>query len=201
MQAEEAAQLARPASAAARDWRPVAILLGTSALILGATQAPYVNWQPVAAPLDVKPLVIRKDAKGDGRFQSPRSGNRRHRGIDLSAPLQSPVRAIRSGRVVTVGMHHGLGTFIEVDHGRSLHSLYAHLQAATVQPGQRVRQGEQIGAVGKTGNARHRWISPHLHLEVLDHGTPINPQTLGLQIAESPAPDMTLEGADADGGE
>jgi murein DD-endopeptidase MepM/ murein hydrolase activator NlpD len=78
-------------------------------LVLGATlsaaaiELPYVNWHPVVPPVDGRPLLIRQDAKGDGRYLSRRSGDRRHQGIDLSAALDSPVRAIRSGRVVDVG--------------------------------------------------------------------------------------------------
>ena len=60
-----------------------------------------------------------------------------------------------------------------------------------VEPGARVKQGDPIGTVGKTGNARHRGITPHLHLEVLKDGAPINPMTLGLQVVEPPT---TLRG-------
>ena len=64
------------------------------ALTVAAFELPYVNWQDVAAPIESTPLLIRRDAKGDGRFLAPRSGHRRHRGIDLVAELNSPVRAI-----------------------------------------------------------------------------------------------------------
>ena len=153
-------------------------------LAVAAVELPYVNWAPVVPPVDERPVRIREDAKGDGRFLSPRSGHRRHRGIDLVAPLNSPVRAIRSGAVVQVGVHRGLGRFVELEHRHHLHSLYAHLSTVTVQPGRRVRQGDIIGTVGKTGNARHAWITPHVHLEVLKDGEPVNPQLLGLHAVE-----------------
>ena len=148
------------------------------------TELPYVNWHPVASPLEASSLIIRQDAKGDGRFLAPRSGGRRHQGIDLVADLHCPVRAIRSGTVVQVGVHRGLGRFVELEHRQHLHSVYAHLDEVLVEAGARVRQGTQIGTVGKTGNARHRWITPHLHLEVVKDGEPIDPQSLGLPIAE-----------------
>ena len=163
----------------------VGILLGCGAT-LTALELPYVNWRLVVPPIDTRPLVIRQDAKGDGRFQSPRSGNRRHRGTDLVAPIDSPVRALRSGTVVQVGLHRGLGQFVELKHRRGLRSRYAHLQTVRVEGGQRVRQGAVIGTVGKTGNARHAQITSHLHLEVLQDGVPIDPQTLGLAVAETP---------------
>ena len=153
---------------------------------LGVLELPYVNWKAVAAPVDAQPLTIREDAKGDGRFLSLRSGGRVHRGIDVTASIGSPVRAIRSGTVIQVGLHRGLGRYVELEHAGSLHSLYAHLQDVSIEPGTRVKQGDLIGTVGKTGNARHRWITPHLHLEVLKGGVPINPTTLGLQVLEPP---------------
>ena len=155
------------------------------AVTAAAFELPRVNWLPVVPPIDA-PLVIRQDAKGDGRFLAPRSGGRRHRGIDLVAGLDSSVRVIRSGTVVHVGTHRGLGRFVEIEHRGHLRSLYAHLNEVRVEPGARVRQGAILGTVGKTGNARHRWISPHLHLEVLRDGIPIDPSALGLEVVEAP---------------
>ncbi|MBI3321390.1 MAG: M23 family metallopeptidase [Candidatus Omnitrophica bacterium] len=168
-----------------RGARPfwVGVIAGCG-LTLVACELPYVNWRSAVPPLDERPLLIRQDAKGDGHFLSPRSGNRRHRGVDLIGRLGSPVRALRSGTVVQVGFHRGLGTFVELEHRSRLHSVYAHLQEATVEPGMRVRQGAMIGTVGKTGNARHAWISPHLHLEVSKDGAPLDPQVLGLPLAD-----------------
>ena len=173
------------------------VLLGCG-LTIAALELPYLNWRSVVPPVDARPLVIRQDAKGDGRFQSPRSGHRRHQGIDLVAPLDSPVRAVRSGTVLQVGMHRGLGRFIELQHRHGVRTRYAHLQTAGVEPGQRVRQGAVIGAVGKTGNARHAWITPHLHLEVLQDGEPIDPQTLGLDVVD-PAMHLAQSGSDRGG--
>ncbi len=174
---------------------PLRRLLGTvpfwAGLVLGGGLAtavlelPYVNWQPAAAPIDTEPLTIRKDAKGDGSFFASRSGDRRHRGIDLAAPLGSSVRAIRSGSVVEVGLHRGLGRFIDLEHHGGLHSRYAHLNDVQVSVGERVQQGQRIGTVGKTGNARHRWIIPHLHLEVVRDGELVDPASLGLRVVEA----------------
>lgn len=171
-------------SARQNRWRMGRRLAGAALLGVAAWELPYVNWRAAASPLGERPLVIRQDAKGDGRFLSPRSGNRRHRGIDLVADLGSPVHAIRSGRVLEVGTHRGLGRFIVLEHRRHLRSLYAHLKTADVVQGQRVRQGQVIGAVGKTGNARHAWITSHLHLEVMQVKEPINPSALGLVVSE-----------------
>jgi murein DD-endopeptidase MepM/ murein hydrolase activator NlpD len=176
----------------------VGVVLGCGGAV-AALELPYVNWHRIVPPLEARPLVIRADAKGDGRFQSSRSGNRRHQGLDLAAPIGSPVRAVRSGTVVEVGTHRGLGRFIELEHRRGLRSRYAHLQSVTVEPGARIRQGAVIGTVGKTGNARHPRITPHLHLELWDGTQAVDPRALGLQVVEG----HTGEGgsADARGGE
>ena len=185
-------------------WIGLVVGCGVTAAIC---EAPYVNWRRVAAPVDRQPLMIRQDAKGDGRFASPRSGHRRHRGVDVVAPLGSPVRAIRSGTVVQIGVHRGLGRYVELEHRGQLHSLYAHLQQVEVEPGARVRQGQVLGSVGKTGNARHPWITPHLHVEVLKDGAPINPQLLGLRLTDANArtgisvAQEPGEASDASGGE
>ena len=166
-----------------RRW--VGTILLAAAGVAAAFETPYLNWKPVVPPLDAKPLMIRQDAKGDGRFQAPRSGNRKHQGVDLTAELQDPVHAIRSGWVREARFHRGLGWFVELEHRGGLRSLYAHLSEIRVTSGMRVRQGDVIGTVGKTGNARHAWIIPHLHLEVHKDGVPVDPQTLGLQFVDA----------------
>ncbi|GEM_PF-539298 len=173
------------------------LLLG-GGLTAAAFALPYVNWRSAAAPVDERPLMIRHDAKGDGHFQVPRSGHRHHRGIDLAATLNSPVRAIRSGRVVLVGVHQGFGRFIELEHRGSLRSLYAHLNEVSVDVGAHVRQGQIIGRVGKTGNARSPLIIPHLHLEVLKNGEPIDPTLLGLTVQERAGSSAYAKGHEQD---
>ena len=91
------------------------------------------------------------------------------------AELGAPVYAVRSGRVVKADYHPGYGNFIIIDHGREQESLYAHLKGKEVRRGDRVCQGEEIGIIGKTGNARRRAILPHLHFEWIDHGDPKDP--------------------------
>ena len=149
----------------------------------------YVDWHPIVEPLDQEQLVVRADGKGDGSFGAPRSGNRRHRGVDIEAPLGSPVRAIRSGVVIESGKHRGLGRYLELEHRHSLRSLYGHLATVSVDVGERVRQGQVIATVGKTGNAKHPLITPHLHLEMVRDGKPIDPTTfLGLPKADRSSP-------------
>ena len=178
-------------------WGGVAVGFVLTALV---AQGPYINWRSAAAPLETEPLLVRRDAKGDGAFRAPRSGRRSHRGVDLVAPLGSPVRAIRSGTVTRVDTHRGLGRFVELSHRHDLTSLYAHLATTNVKTGGRVKQGQVIGTVGKTGNARHPWITPHLHLEVARRGELIDPATLGLTVVAS-SPTLQEPQTDGRGGD
>jgi len=149
-------------------------------LTLAFHEAPESDPASMLAPVDTSPLRLRQDGMGDGQFHAPRSGGRLHRGIDLAAPLGSPVRAIRSGTVIQVGSHRGLGRFVELEHRDRMTSLYAHMAAADVEVGQRVKQGQQIGTVGKTGNAAHPRINSHVHLEVTRDGERVDPMSVGL---------------------
>ncbi len=159
--------------------KPAALFTVALAAIPLLGQIPYLNWRSLVPPVEGA-LIIRQDAKGGGQFGVPRSGGRRHNGIDLAAPVGAPVLAIRSGRVAVATTRRGEGQYIVLDHGGGWRSVYLHLSAMDVRLGQRVRQGQRIGAVGKTGNARHPLIAPHLHIEITHQGTPVDPASLGL---------------------
>lgn len=86
---------------------------------------------------------------------------RRHLGVDYAAPTGTAVRAVGDGIVHFAGRQNGYGNVVEVQHGRDRSTLYAHLSRIDVRKGQRVEQGDHIGAVGATGWA----TGPHLHFE------------------------------------
>ena len=101
----------------------------------------------------------------------PRWG-RMHRGIDLGAPVGTPIRAIRSGTVIFAGWQGGYGQMTLIDHGNGVVSAYAHQSRFAVGQGARVSQGQVIGYVGMTGNT----TGPHLHLETRVGGSAVNPR-------------------------
>lgn len=184
-----------------RQMRQPAFLIGAGlgmAVGWAATSAPYMNWAPIVPPVEEQRMVVRNDGKGSGEFGSPRSGGRRHRGVDLEAPVGTPVRAMRSGVVVEAGTHRGLGRYVKLEHSRRLCSYYGHLQEIDVEAGQRVRQGQRLGTVGKTGNARSSIIKPHLHFEIMRDETPIDPEQFGLALVRTGPP---VSDDNADGGE
>lgn len=98
-------------------------------------------------------------------------GYRRHSGVDLAAPIGTPVRATSSGRIAAAGWQGGYGLLVAVDHGKSAQTRYGHLSRITVTPGQEVQPGQIIGYVGTTGLS----TGPHLHYEVRIEGVAINP--------------------------
>ena len=94
-----------------------------------------------------------------------------HSGIDISAPSGSPVRATADGEVSDASMGAGYGREVVLNHGHDLMTVYGHLSAIAVLPGQHVTRGEVIGYVGQSG----RSTGPHLHYEVRVHNVPVNP--------------------------
>jgi murein DD-endopeptidase MepM/ murein hydrolase activator NlpD len=94
-----------------------------------------------------------------------------HPGIDIEAPSGTPVRAAGDGDVADANMGAGYGREVVLDHGHDLITLYAHLSAIAVVPGQHVTRGQVIGYVGQSGRA----TGPHLHYEVRIHKVPVNP--------------------------
>jgi len=85
-----------------------------------------------------------------------------HEGIDFNAETGTPVGAAAAGVVQSAEWHPEFGNVIDIDHGEGLTSRYAHLSKVNVKPGQLIRRGEVIGAVGSTG----RSTGAHLHFEV-----------------------------------
>ncbi|MFC1805124.1 M23 family metallopeptidase [Candidatus Omnitrophota bacterium] len=121
-------------------------------------------------------IIIRSDSRGEGHFGAKRSGGRRHRGIDLQAEEGTPVLSSRSGRVaIAREQKRGMGKYIVIRHWGGMTTLYGHLSRIDVSKGQFVRQGQVIGAVGKTGNANYRTMLAHLHFEVVNSGKPQDP--------------------------
>ena len=87
---------------------------------------------------------------------------RMHKGIDIAAPIGTPIFAAASGKVVGAGWHSGYGNLIKLEHLDGSYTLYAHNHRNLVRHGQRVRQGEQIAEMGSTG----RSTGSHLHFEI-----------------------------------
>jgi murein DD-endopeptidase MepM/ murein hydrolase activator NlpD len=107
-----------------------------------------------------------------GERQDPINGEGAfHSGLDIDAPKGTPVRAAADGNVTDASMNAGYGREIILDHGHDVLTVYGHLSAMAVVPGQHVIRGQVIGYVGQSGRA----TGPHLHYEVRVHNVPVNP--------------------------
>ncbi|MEV0947875.1 M23 family metallopeptidase [Rhodococcus sp. NPDC049939] len=101
----------------------------------------------------------------------PRWGSH-HGGIDIAAPIGSPVLAAADGQVVDAGPVAGFGLWVKLLHDDGTTTVYGHINDYSVNVGQRVAAGEQIATVGNRGQS----TGPHLHFEVHDaNGAKVDP--------------------------
>ncbi len=119
----------------------------------------------------IKPVA----GRDSGRFGLRRILNNQkrnpHSGMDIAAPRGRSVKSAEAGRVLFVGDLFFTGKVIYIDHGNGLLSLYAHLSRTNVKKGQKIKRGQLIGKVGKTGRA----TGPHLHWSVYLNGNAVDP--------------------------
>jgi len=94
-----------------------------------------------------------------------------HLGLDISAPMNTPIYAAAKGRVIRASFAVGYGLTVEIDHGFGFTTLYAHASKLIAQVGQEVTRGEMIARVGGTGIS----TGPHLHYEVRLNGVAEDP--------------------------
>ena len=122
-------------------------------------------------------VAVRVSSSYGNRYH-PISGKwRKHNGIDLAAPMGTPVLAAGDGVVTRVGRNHpGYGNWIELRHSNGYQTRYGHLRkiSSGIRNGVRVKQGQKIGEVGMTGYA----TGPHLHYEVILNGRHMNPKSI-----------------------
>jgi murein DD-endopeptidase MepM/ murein hydrolase activator NlpD len=153
------AGLKRTGDVDGRTWR--AMLRSAAAAAQPSAPAPAVDGAcgaTIATPVD-GPVT---SGFGDGR---------RHAGIDLSAPIGTPVAAVACGTVTQAGTQGGYGSIVCIEHSATFSSCYAHLSQIAVQPGRYVARGEVVGKVGRSG----RSTGPHLHFEIRVSGRAQDP--------------------------
>jgi len=129
---------------------------------------------PVILPKD-NIIPIRSDAWGSGLFGAKRNGKRRHKGIDIVAQKGAYVFASKSGIAYTDWNKSGWGKYIVIKHPDGTKTLYAHLDEILIDNKSWVNQGRHIGLVGKTGNANIAGMVTHLHFEIIENDTSIDP--------------------------
>lgn len=129
---------------------------------------------PTPAPLPVQ--------RGSGACGWPSRGTvtsefgtrwgRLHAGIDISAPIGTPISAAQGGSVIFAGTQNGYGNVVMISHGGGLTTVYAHQSRIATSQGSTVSSGQLIGYVGNTGQS----TGPHLHFETRYGGAARNPR-------------------------
>lgn len=99
-----------------------------------------------------------------------------HKGIDFAVPTGTPIMAAGDGVVEMAGFNGAYGNYVRLRHSNGYGTAYAHMSriATGVRPGKRIQQGQIVGFVGSTG----RSTGPHLHYEILQGKTQINPMSV-----------------------
>lgn len=144
-------------------------------------KALFDAWKSHDTPVAAPPVVsVPLDRPVDSfRYTSPfgervdpfRGVSAFHAGVDLAAPVGTPVKASGDARVSRAGKATGYGNLVVLDHGAGIETRYGHLSRILVKEGQRIRRGEVIGLVGSTG----RSTGSHLHYEVRLAEQAVNP--------------------------
>ena len=107
-----------------------------------------------------------------GRRMDPFTGRlARHRGLDFSVRLGTPIFSTADGVVTYARRWSNFGNVVEISHGSSFVTRYAHVSKIFVKKGQKVKRGDIIARVGSTGKS----TAAHLHYEVHRKGIPVNP--------------------------
>lgn len=119
---------------------------------------------------------------GSGSFIFPTTGtissrfgarwNRQHKGLDIANAVGTDIMASDEGVVTYSGVMNGYGNIIIIDHKNGYKTYYAHCDELFSKKGEIVEKGEVIAAMGNTGNS----TGPHLHFEVREDDTPVNPE-------------------------
>jgi murein DD-endopeptidase MepM/ murein hydrolase activator NlpD len=134
------------------------------------------RWEALQEVIRTIPLVSPLDqytvTSGFGERVDPVNGRKAmHYGVDLKAPLKTPVMATAPGTVVYAGWRGQYGRVVEIDHGNGIRTRYAHLRKVLVKKGQQVAHRQEIGLLGVSG----RSTGPHVHYEILVNGKPRDP--------------------------
>jgi len=98
-------------------------------------------------------------------------GQEFHKGIDYASATGTPIYAAEAGTVTTSGYGPSTGNWIVINHGGGLLTYYMHCSALYVRVGEQVSKGQNIAAVGSTGDS----TGPHVHFQVMENGTAVNP--------------------------
>lgn len=153
------------------------LAIGQTVIVPDGVKPAEILWSPVARVRQVTPNA--GTVVASGAFVWPTGGTITqrfawyHKGIDIANNSAPAILAADSGRVIVAGWvdNYGFGNRVVIDHGNGFRTLYGHLSQVWVVPGQTVNRGDAVGKMGTTG----RSTGIHLHFEVTQNGTYLNP--------------------------
>ncbi len=150
----------------------------------GDTEYYDLDGRALGRPFLKYPVEYRKITSGytGARFHPVLGRIRPHRGVDFSAPVGTPVRAVASGIVTFAARSGEYGNHIEIEHQAPYSTSYSHLQRFVrgLKVGETVRKGQVIGYVGQSGMA----TGPHLHFMLFENGVYVDPLSVKLPADE-----------------
>lgn len=95
-----------------------------------------------------------------------------HEGLDIAAPIGTPIRAPLAGTVISSGPASGFGLWVRLQHADGTITVYGHINRSLVTVGEQVQAGNEIAEVGNRGQS----TGPHLHIGVMVDGAYVNPR-------------------------
>ncbi len=131
---------------------------------IGAPRVPAVA--PAAAGGSVRILSGPVTSGFGGRWGTV------HEGMDIAAPIGTPIHVPLAGVVISSGPASGFGLWVRVQHNDGTITVYGHINRSFVQVGQRVAAGQVIAETGNRGQS----TGPHLHIGVMQNGVYVNPK-------------------------
>jgi murein DD-endopeptidase MepM/ murein hydrolase activator NlpD len=129
------------------------------------------------------PVAGRISSRFGGRTAPKAGASTNHGGIDIAAPIGTPVTAQRGGVVIAAGEAGKNGNLVRIDHGNGVVTSYAHLDGFDVKIGDRVEAGQAFARVGNTGNS----TGPHLHYGITANGERVDPEKFRFPDEAAPA--------------
>ena len=165
-----------PASASLQQLYALRMTAMTGAASVGIgmgdmREASTRDWLRLAAAPTLWPVQGRITGSFGERIDPFSGEGAFHRGVDISSEIGTRIIAPADGVVTFSDLMHGYGRAVMIDHGNGISTLYGHMSAFAVSPGQLVHRGDTVGYVGSSG----RSTGPHLHYEVRIFNTPVNP--------------------------
>ncbi len=152
--------------------KPIAIEIGTRRAATALLTGTYPDRWTVRAGGHIPPKSLAWPIPGKPLGRGFTADNGRHKAIDITVPIGTPVKAVEQGIVgyASNGVK-GYGKMVMIVHPGNFVTLYAHLDRFKVRPGQLISKKQTVALSGNTGISK----GPHLHMALIVNGKPVDP--------------------------